>query len=109
MSVKSDQLYKQLMEAQVKAHAETGPLPCENWPDLFFIEGKETHYGWMRVSAINLCNTCPLKDLCLDYALEAGEQHGIWGGQTASMRSQIRRASNRARTEFEQLLGRRAF
>lgn len=27
-----------------------------------------------------LCGQCPVRELCLAYALDAGESYGIWGG-----------------------------
>jgi WhiB family redox-sensing transcriptional regulator len=27
-----------------------------------------------------ICNDCPVKDECLDYAIAINETHGIWGG-----------------------------
>lgn len=36
--------------------------------------------------AIRLCDTCPVHEMCLNYALSIGEAFGIWGGMTASGR-----------------------
>ncbi len=33
-----------------------------------------------ELRAKNICASCPVRSDCLDYALEIGEQHGIWGG-----------------------------
>jgi WhiB family redox-sensing transcriptional regulator len=38
-----------------------------------------------------LCDRCPVHDLCLDYALEAGEPHGIWGGLNELQRRRLLR------------------
>lgn len=42
-----------------------------------------------------VCNTCPVKQECLEYALEAREAYGIWGGMTELERKALlrRRAS----------------
>lgn len=42
-----------------------------------------------------VCNTCPVKHDCLEYALEAREAYGIWGGLTELERKTLlrRRAS----------------
>lgn len=29
--------------------------------------------------AISVCSTCPLRDQCLELALESGIDHGVWG------------------------------
>lgn len=26
------------------------------------------------------CAACPVREMCLEYAIETGQQHGIWGG-----------------------------
>ena len=35
------------------------------------------------------CNKCPVRDLCLKYAQEQGEQFGVWGGKTAKERREL--------------------
>jgi WhiB family redox-sensing transcriptional regulator len=39
--------------------------------------------------AKEICETCPVLQSCRSYALEIGEQHGIWGGLTAKERRQL--------------------
>ena len=41
--------------------------------------------------AIAICNDCPVRHQCLEYALEHGEHFGIWGGTTERGRRTIRR------------------
>jgi WhiB family redox-sensing transcriptional regulator len=36
-----------------------------------------------------ICNTCPIKQQCLDWGLKY-ERHGIWGGATAGERQRMR-------------------
>jgi len=43
--------------------------------------------------AKKLCNECPVRTLCLEYALENNEEHGLWGGKTAADRARMRRGS----------------
>jgi hypothetical protein len=38
-----------------------------------------------------ICSTCPVKAFCLEYAIEAGEKHGIWGGTSERQRRSMRR------------------
>jgi hypothetical protein len=40
----------------------------------------------MTEEARALCMTCPVRDECLDYALDTGETEGIWGGLTPEER-----------------------
>jgi WhiB family redox-sensing transcriptional regulator len=36
--------------------------------------------------ALDLCNRCPYRQPCLDWALETEQQFGVWGGTTAEER-----------------------
>lgn len=37
----------------------------------------------------DVCNHCPVKDLCLRYAIANNEKYGIWGGLTRRERIQV--------------------
>jgi WhiB family redox-sensing transcriptional regulator len=41
--------------------------------------------------ALAICSTCPVQLECLEYALEARERYGIWGGKTEKQRRQLLR------------------
>lgn len=41
--------------------------------------------------AIKLCGKCPVQAACLEYALDRGEMHGVWGGTTPTQRKRLRR------------------
>ena len=66
-----------------------GGVPCEEEPEVFFPEDFPTHQ--VRQVAIatakRLCNTCPIKDQCLEFAIETKQRYGIWAGTTGSERS----------------------
>jgi len=57
-------------------------------PESFFLEpnmrGKEKRTR--EVNAIAICNTCPVKQKCLDHALNVPEIYGVWGGMTEEQR-----------------------
>ncbi|HVF06095.1 MAG TPA: WhiB family transcriptional regulator [Frankiaceae bacterium] len=38
-----------------------------------------------------LCASCPVRERCLDHALEVGEPHGIWGGLNELQRRRLLR------------------
>lgn len=38
-----------------------------------------------------VCNSCPVKEECLEYALDAREAYGIWGGLTELERKALLR------------------
>ncbi len=39
--------------------------------------------------ARRICGTCPVKDQCLEYALKARIDHGVWGGCSERERRRI--------------------
>jgi WhiB family redox-sensing transcriptional regulator len=38
-----------------------------------------------------ICEGCPIRSLCLDYAIEHNEEHGVWGGKSERERKRLRR------------------
>lgn len=42
-------------------------------------------------NAKTACMACPVRLMCLDYAMTNNEQHGLWGGLTPPERLLIRR------------------
>ena len=46
-------------------------------PDLFFPDVRDTARLAKRI-----CGECPVQKECLDYAISAGEEYGVWGGTT---------------------------
>lgn len=55
-------------------------------PDLFFPE-----HGESLNIVRSICAACPVRDECLDYAVEEGIHHGIWGGKSERERRGMRR------------------
>lgn len=68
-----------LREALAEAIEEEGPTPCQTSdPDMWFANTSRTK----TAEAVNLCRVkCPVRDLCLAYAMAADERFGVWGGQ----------------------------
>lgn len=60
-------------------------------PESFFLEdsmrGKKKREKEKK--AIALCNTCPVKQECLDHALKVPEIYGVWGGMTEEHRHDL--------------------
>ena len=55
-------------------------------PEAWFPElGSTNHY------AIKVCHRCPARVECLTWAIDTGQQHGIWGGTTPHQRATTRR------------------
>lgn len=71
---------------------KNGGVECETAADNYYPEDV-TDDPITRQLAIDtakaICKVCPIKDLCLDYALTTREGFGIWGGLTAEERRQI--------------------
>jgi WhiB family redox-sensing transcriptional regulator len=40
--------------------------------------------------ALAICSECPVRHPCLNYALDHGEVHGVWGGKTETQRARLR-------------------
>ena len=41
--------------------------------------------------AVEICNTCPVRVLCANYAVAENEEYGVWGGLTEADRRQLRK------------------
>lgn len=77
--------YNLLQSAIIKLQGE---VPCTKYPEVFFPEDEPLAEAAheMENIAVRLCKQCPVKKLCMDYAITAREPYGIWGGTTASDR-----------------------
>ena len=68
---------------------------CKGEPlSTFFIVGPldnvaQAHANWPRIN--ELCGKCPVKQNCLDYALDNHIRQGIWGGKTYQQRRKYRK------------------
>jgi WhiB family transcriptional regulator, redox-sensing transcriptional regulator len=58
--------------------------------DPFF---SETPGGEAEADALAMCSICPVREICLAYAVDTGQMFGVWGGKTqAEIRQLIARA-----------------
>jgi len=55
-------------------------------PEIFFPEK-----GQSQRAARRICAACPVREPCLEYALETSQAHGIWGGTGEGERRRIKR------------------
>lgn len=85
------QRWNELMDA-----IDAAPIvvPCQNTdPELWFpddsdtLSSTRTRYNTAR----KLCKVCPVRDLCLSYAMTQPEVDGMWGGLSPDERKQLRR------------------
>lgn len=69
-------------------------VPCTNTdPELWFPDETDTESSTRTRYNVarKLCKVCPVRELCLDYALIQPEIDGMWGGLSPSERKHLRR------------------
>lgn len=64
-----------------------GALCAQTDPEVFFPDK-----GGSARAAKRICQTCGVKDLCLEQALIRDERFGIWGGLSEQERRRLKRA-----------------
>jgi WhiB family redox-sensing transcriptional regulator len=64
-------------------------------PDLFFPVAAGAAASPQVSLALRICDDCPVKRECLDFAMRTREQAGIWGGTTPEERIRVLRARHR--------------
>jgi WhiB family redox-sensing transcriptional regulator len=71
---------------------------CNGQDTGIFFDHEDTR-GEKRATLLNnarsICANCTIRSGCLDYALDTGQQFGVWGGLTAPERAEIIVATNR--------------
>jgi WhiB family transcriptional regulator, redox-sensing transcriptional regulator len=60
-------------------------------PELFFPVAAGGPALRQLVRAKKVCERCPVRVQCLEYALENGQDFGVWGGASAEERRLMRR------------------
>ena len=71
-------------------------------PELFF---PVTDIGAARAqveAAKKVCRHCPVKRICLSWAMDNGPEAGIWGGTTEEERRQLRHLRRHRRIQADQ-------
>jgi WhiB family transcriptional regulator, redox-sensing transcriptional regulator len=63
-------------------------------PDLFFPVAVGSAAGTETSRALRICQDCPVKRQCLEFAMRTGEANGIWGGTTPEERIIVLRERN---------------
>jgi WhiB family transcriptional regulator, redox-sensing transcriptional regulator len=66
-------------------------------PELFFPIGNTGPAIMQIEEAKAVCRTCPVIDTCLKWALEIGQDAGVWGGLSGDERRALKRRNARAR------------
>lgn len=61
-------------------------------PDLFFPVGTTGPAVDQIAAAKAVCDLCPSKEPCLEFALSTNQDSGVWGGLSEDERRRVRRA-----------------
>jgi WhiB family redox-sensing transcriptional regulator len=80
--------------------SDTKPRPAcrDEDPELFFPVGVSGPATLQVAEAKAVCQRCPLRAKCLEYALRTGQDTGVWGGMSEDERRVLKRRDARART-----------
>ena len=62
---------------------------CRNSDTSLFFPSRDTPTAPATI-ALAICATCSVREACLQYALDAGETIGVWGGTTGADRRRLR-------------------
>ena len=65
-----------------------------------FAHSRSTAYAEQVADAIKVCDVCPVKAACLTFALNAGIDYGVFGGQSAEQRRVARAPQSRGSHSF---------
>jgi WhiB family redox-sensing transcriptional regulator len=66
--------------------------PCRQHPHLFVDSKRTTPLKDDTAAAKELCDRCPVRTQCLEYAIVNDFRDGIWGGLTAAERDDLARS-----------------
>lgn len=64
---------------------------CGQEPDLFFPDGSTAPALLQTEEAKAVCRLCVVPEPCLKWAMETGQDTGVWGGRSESERRALRR------------------
>ncbi len=73
---------------------------CRDYDNVLFFgeEGEsELEKQAREARAKAICQTCPVREPCLEFAMETNQKYGIWGGLTDKERASLKRRRARAR------------
>jgi len=59
-------------------------------PELFFPEPGPNMLSSIAI-AKGICYECPVRETCLEWAIETNQEYGVWGGLTRNERLALRR------------------
>ncbi len=65
-------------------------------PELFFPVGNTGPAALQIEEAKLVCRRCEVMDTCLKWAVETGQEYGVWGGMSEDERQALKRRNARA-------------
>ena len=99
ISPKAKKLWDSLNETIAELPQE---VSCrESDPDAWFPD-EDDHMKNGKTSYVHvkkMCAVCPVKNLCLEYALTNNERYGLWGGMSPEDRKNLVRTQRRHRKQ----------
>jgi WhiB family redox-sensing transcriptional regulator len=75
---------------EVWGASDAGWMPagkCRDYPPSMFFPSD----GIGVEAARQVCSSCPVRQACLDYAIQHRIEHGVWGGASERARRRITR------------------
>ena len=70
-------------------------------PELFFPIGNTGPALLQIAEAKQVCRRCPVSEYCLEWAIESGQDAGVWGGMSEDERRALKRRASRLRATRE--------
>ncbi|MDP9067862.1 MAG: WhiB family transcriptional regulator [Actinomycetota bacterium] len=74
---------------------------CREYDNILFFGGDDGESELERQTreshAKSICRTCPVKEPCLEFAMDTNQKYGIWGGYTDKERGSLKRRRARSR------------
>ena len=74
-----------------------GAACLDEEPELFFPVGTSGPAVRQIQQAKQVCRRCDVREQCLAWAMEVGQDHGVWGGLSEDERRALKRRKARAR------------
>jgi WhiB family redox-sensing transcriptional regulator len=95
------------LQKQIPQHPGSGSSSMVNWrdraacldedPELFFPDGNSGDALRQTEEAKAVCLHCDVAVACLKWALDSGQDHGVWGGMSEGERRALVRGRGRVR------------